>query len=335
MASLGTFATTAVGVTLTIVVALTTLNVTSVAPPKPVPLIVTFVPATAAEGVKLVTFGTTVNVSALVVGPPAFVIVIGRVTAPVGTVALICVLETSVIAPVAVGDPNAILVTPLNVFPVIVTTVPAAPLDGANDVIVGRTPKLTTLVAVPAGVVTVIFAVSAPAGTCAVIWKSSSTVNVESATVPNLTDVAPVNDVPMIVTVSPTSPDSAERPVIAGVTLKAVGEAKVPSGVVTLMVASGGASGGTVAVTELSDTTVKDASIEPNLTLVAPVNAVPFSVTSVPTGPVAGVTLEMPGVFTPAAQFQVRWLPTVHSFVNQTRPPAAVVSAAGSGVAPA
>ena len=51
------------------------------------------------------------------------------------------------------------------VEPVIVTCVPGAPLVGENDVIVAATAKFAALVALPAGVVTPILPVVAPAGT--------------------------------------------------------------------------------------------------------------------------------------------------------------------------
>ena len=60
---------------------------------------------------------------------------------------------------------NLTAVAPVKVRPVIVTTVPAAPLAGVKLVIVGATVKLLALVAVPAGVVTLKGPVVAPGGT--------------------------------------------------------------------------------------------------------------------------------------------------------------------------
>ena len=52
----------------------------------------------------------------------------------------------------AVSEPTAIFVVPVKLFPVIVTTVPAGPLSGVNEVIVGRTRSVSPAL-VPAGVV--------------------------------------------------------------------------------------------------------------------------------------------------------------------------------------
>ena len=76
---------------LTVKAALTPWNLTAVAPPKFVPLIVTDVPAPPLVGVKLeiVGAGTTVNDEALVAVPPPVVTEIGPVVAPDGIVATI------------------------------------------------------------------------------------------------------------------------------------------------------------------------------------------------------------------------------------------------------
>jgi hypothetical protein len=77
------------------------------------------------------------------------------------------------------------------------------------------TVKLDVLVAVPPGVVTVIVPVVAPVGTVAVIFVSELTM--KAAVTPlNLTEVAPVKFVPLIVTVDPTGPDIGENEVMVG-----------------------------------------------------------------------------------------------------------------------
>src|SRR2546427_116655 len=88
---------------------------------------------------------------------------------------------------------------PVNAFPVMCTTVPRGPLVGLKVVTFGLTPKLVALVAVPIGVVTPIMPVKAPDGTVAVIAVSDPTVKV-AATPLKVTDVAPVNPDPAIVT---------------------------------------------------------------------------------------------------------------------------------------
>jgi hypothetical protein len=83
----------------------------------------------------------------------------------------------------------------------------------------GLIAKLPVLVPVPDGVVTLIEPAVAPVGNDAVIWVALFTV-FEAASIPlNLTDVAPVKFVPVIMTGSP-EPEQApvgEKFVIAGI----------------------------------------------------------------------------------------------------------------------
>ena len=74
------------------------MNFTAVAPVKFVPVSVTIVPMGPDEGVKLVIVGAgiTVNELALVAVPPGVVTAITPVVAPVGTVAVMLVAETTV-----------------------------------------------------------------------------------------------------------------------------------------------------------------------------------------------------------------------------------------------
>ena len=66
---------------------------------------------------------------------------------------------------------KATAVALLKLVPVMVTLVPTRPLVGVKEVIVGATmtTKSAVLVAVPAGLVTLILPVVAPSGTVAVI----------------------------------------------------------------------------------------------------------------------------------------------------------------------
>ena len=104
--------------------------------------------------------------------------------------------------------------------PVIVTPAPTKPLAGEKLLMVGvalaiETVKLLADVAVPPAVVTEIVPLVAPAGTEVVIWVAL--VMVKVAAVPlNLTDVAPVNVVPVIVTGVPTVPLAGAKLAIAG-----------------------------------------------------------------------------------------------------------------------
>ncbi len=100
----------------------------------------------------------------------------------------------------------------------------------------------------PPAVVTLMVPVVAPAGTVAVIWVAEFALM--AAAVPlNVTLVAPVRSVPVIVTDVPTGPLAAVKLVTVGArtTVKLVELASVPSAVVTLTVPLV-APAGTVAV---------------------------------------------------------------------------------------
>jgi hypothetical protein len=113
-------------------------------------------------------------------------------------------------------------------------TVPL-PLPAFLAVKVAFTLKLVALVAVPAGVVTLIGPVVAPAGTVARSELSETTVKL-APTALKVTAVAPVKFVPLIVTLAPTAPLVGVKLVIVGgfMTVKTPVLVAVPSGVVTL-----------------------------------------------------------------------------------------------------
>ena len=87
--------------------------------------------------------------------------------------------------------------------------------------------------AVPAGVVTAIFPVVAPAGTVAVILIGVLTVTVVAAVPLNVTVDVPVKLAPLIVTLVPITPLVGVKLVIRGATVKLVPLVAVPPGVVT------------------------------------------------------------------------------------------------------
>ena len=200
------------------------MKVTAVAPVKFVPVIVTVVPTGPKVGVNEVIVGTpvlvTVNLWELQSVPPGVVTQIFPVVAPLGTVAVIWVDEP----PVKVVEEtplNFTLVAPVRFVPVMVTEVPTGPLVGENEVIVGLaavvvTVKLWELQSVPPGVVTQIFPVVAPLGTVAVIWVDEAPVKVVADVPPNVTAVAPVRFVPVIVTIVPVGPEVGVNEVIVG-----------------------------------------------------------------------------------------------------------------------
>lgn len=96
--------------------------------------------------------------------------------------------------------------------------------------------KLETLVAVPPGLITVTGPVFAPFGTVAVIVVGDIVVNIALEPL-NLTALASVKFVPVIVTIKPRVPLLGENSEIvgAGMTVKLVAPVAVPPGVVTVI----------------------------------------------------------------------------------------------------
>jgi len=136
----GTVARTDVAETTVKVAASVPLNFTEVAPVRFVPVIVTVVPTRPlpGENEEIVGAGVTAVTSKLdelVAVPPAVVTSIGPSVAPLGTVAVIDVADSTVkdaLVPLNVTDD-----APVKFVPVIVTPVPTGPLVGVNDEMVG------------------------------------------------------------------------------------------------------------------------------------------------------------------------------------------------------
>lgn len=221
----------------------------------------------------------------------------GPVVAPAGTVAVICVGPVTVNVMAAVPL-NLTEVAPVRFVPVMVTLVPTAPLVGVNEEMDGggTTVKLVAEVAVPPGVVTLIGPVDAAAGTVAVICVLLLTVNPTAVTELNLTAVAPLKFVPVMVTLVATGPLVGVKPEMVGVpvTVKLLSELPVPLGEVTLR-GPVVAPAGTDVVIWVLLTTVKIAVVPLNWTEVAPVKFMPLMVTAVLATPLVGVKLVMLG----------------------------------------
>jgi len=149
------------------------------------------------------------------------------------------------------------------------------------------------LVPVPAGVVTLIGPVDAPAGTVA-INEPYRTLLKDALTPLNLTALAPLKAEPLIVTLLPTGPALGAKLSIVGLTLKPVPLSPVPPGVVTLSLPVVAPLGTEVAIVA-SFVTLKLAPVPLNLTAVAPLNPEPLTVTLLPTGPEVGVKPEITG----------------------------------------
>ena len=237
----------------------------------------------------------TVNVAALVTVPAGVVTAMAPLVAPVGTVAVIWLAESTTY--VALLPLKVTELAPVKLVPVIVTEAPTAPLVGEKLVIVGPriTVNVAALVAVPAGVVTAMAPLVAPAGTLAVIWLAELTTYV--ALLPlKVTELAPVKFVPVIVTEAPTAPLVGEKLVIVGprITVNVAALVAVPAGVVTAM-APLVAPAGTVAVIWLAESTTYVALLPLKVTELAPVKLVPVIVTEAPTAPLVGEKLVIVG----------------------------------------
>src|SRR5438876_917467 len=224
------------------------------------------VPATVAPavGAVMVTVGgvtsfTTVKTLELVAVPAGVVTLSGPVVGPLGTVAEMAVAEVT-------------------------------------EKLTALVPLKRTAVA-PVKAVALIGPVVAPLGTVAEIEVAEVTEKLTALVPLKVTAVAPVKAVPLSVTLLPTGPLVGVKLVIvgAGITVKLLVLVAVPPGVVTLT-GPVVAPLGTVAAIEVDEVTEKLTALVPlNVTDVAPVKAVPLSVTLLPTGPLVGVKLAIVG----------------------------------------
>jgi hypothetical protein len=236
-----------------------------------------------------VAYGDTVKLLVLAAVPPGAVTAIGPVVAPTGTDAVIFVDELT--TNVAAVPLKLTAVVPVKFRPLMVTDEATRPLVGEKLVITGATVKVPTLVAVPAGVCTLMVPVVTPDGTTAEICTLESTVNAASLPL-NFTDDVSMKLAPLIVTVIPDGPLVGENEVIVGNGLK-LELAAAPAGVVTVILPVV-ASTGTVAVICIAELTVKVAFATSKTTAVVPRRLLPVNTTLVPAGPLVG---ESPVIF--------------------------------------
>jgi hypothetical protein len=278
------------------VVAAVPLMLTPVVPVKFVPVSVTVQPADPLAGEKLLIVGAPAEIAVklllLQAVPSAVFTLIQPLSAPPGTVAVICVSDTTV--KLAGTRKKVAPVAPVKFVPVIVTVVPIVPLDGVNKLMCGVTVKLAVDTAEPKELVSVTGPLVAPLGTLALNCVSEIAHIVVAGVPLKLTPVVPVKFVPLSVTVQSTDPFPGEKLLIVGaldestvngVPLKLQ---PVPQGVVTLSEPVA-APPGTVAVICVSESTVKLAATRLKAARVAPVKFVPVIVTVVPAAPLLGV----------------------------------------------
>jgi len=237
---------------------------------------------------------TELNVKPVaVVVPPGVVIVILPV-APVPITALI-VVELITVKEDAATAPKLTAVAPVKFVPVIVIVAPVAPLFGVKEVIVGGAINVNPEKdAVPPGLITLTFP-DEPEPTTAFIVVEFTTVNDDAAVPPNVTAVAPVKFVPVIVTVAPGAAEAGVKDEMVGVGTN-VNPARVaePPNVVTVTFPE--APDATIAfIPEELLTVNEDAFAPPKLTAVTSLKFVPVMVTLVPFPPLVGVKDVMVG----------------------------------------
>jgi len=289
-----------------VTVAAVPLNVTVLVPcvaPKFAPAIVITVPHGALAGERLVMLGGTVTVNGTVLlDRPLTRTTTFPVAAPAGTGTTILVADQLV--GVAVVPLKVTVLEPFvapKFEPAMVTAVPTGPLVGERLVIAGGTVTVNVgaLLARPPTVTTTL-PVAAPAGTGTTMLVADQLVGV--AVVPlNVTVLEPFvapKFEPAIVTAVATGPVVGDRLVMLGGTRTVKVDpllARPPTVTTTLPVVAPAGTGTTMLV---ADQLVGVAAVPLNVTVLEPCAAPKFEpvmVTSVPTGPLVGDRLVMPG----------------------------------------
>ena len=196
------------------------LMATAVAPVKLLPVITMELPADPLPGLKLEIAGAATVILKFVldvVVPAGVVTAMTPVVVPLAIVAVICVALFTV--KLAAALPLKVTaVAPVKSVPVITTETPTAPVVGLKvDMAGGKVmAKLPDDAPVPLEVVTLIFPVVEPLATTAVIVVALVTEKLEAAFAPNVTAVAPVRFVPVMVTVVPATPEAGAKLVMEG-----------------------------------------------------------------------------------------------------------------------
>jgi hypothetical protein len=285
-----------------VTVALTPLKETKGEGPKFAPLMVTVAPIAPLEGVKGVELkvgvGNTEKLEPLLIVIPLTVTRIRPEFAPAGTlVAILDVVEDETTADVPLNVTTGVV---SKFVPEIFTSVPTAPLNGVNPVIVGvgNTVKLETLAIVTPFTVIEIFPEVAPSGTDVVMLVVVN--EVTAAGIPlNETEGDVLKFVPVIVTMASIAPLLGLKLVIVGAdsTTKLFVLVTVTPLTVTEIFPEV-APDGTLAVMLLVVEAVTTAVVLLNLTTLSPGVVLKFApeiMTLAPIAPLAGLKPEMDG----------------------------------------
>ena len=236
------------------------------------------------------------------------VTVTSTVPEPAGAVTVTDVAVLAVIAEAALA-PKYTAEAPARSDPLMVTVLPPGdgPVDGERLETAGRRMKAYRSAApaalTPPVVVTVTSTIPVPAGAVAVTDVPVLTVIAEAALAPNCTAEAPARFFPVMVTTvpPPSGPEDGETWDTSGGATYVYRSARVmevvPPGVV-MVTSTGPVPAGAVAVTDVSEITVKLAGLAPKLTLVAPARFDPVTPIKVPPafGPAFGLIDRMTGV---------------------------------------
>jgi len=270
--------------------------------PKPVPVIVTEVPTTPDEGLRLVTLigggPVMVNTTPLLKVPGPLTTTL-PVEAPDGTGTMMLVaLQLAGLASVPLNVTWLVPGVAPNVLPVIVTKVPTVPVDGFKDVMLGWTIKIPPVLAAAPPTVTATNPVVAPGGTGATMLVVLQLVGVVGVPL-KVTVLVPCvdpNPLPVMVTDVPTGPEVGPKLEMLGNTVKGVPLLAAPPTVTTTFpVLEPTGTGATM----LAGLQLVGVAIVPlNVTVLAPCNGPKFApeiVTVVPTVADVGLRLVMVG----------------------------------------
>ena len=268
--------------------AMTPLNVTAAVVLRLNPVIVTTVPAGPLIGHNDVTDGPIVSAVVLTASAVPRTDT-GPLNASFGTVAVICVGETTVKVAFAVEPVNPTELTEVRLVPVIVTSAPGEAVVGVKELIVGGAAKSALAVAVPEGAVMLIGPLMRLAGTIALMVVADTTLNDAAGVAPKQTAVAPDRFAPVIVTAVPAAPRAGEKLLIAADATANVPVATPVLTGVSTEIRPETAFAGTATVIDVADTVVGLIATPANFTAVAPVKFAPVIVKLVPVAPDAGL----------------------------------------------
>jgi hypothetical protein len=259
--------------------------------------------------------GVTVNVTPLLLTPPAAITITLPVVAPDGTLVVICVaLQLLIVAVVPLKVTLPLPCVGPKFDPLIVTAAPTIPEVGTRLLMLGAavTVNVTPLLATPPAAVTTTFPVVAPVGTVATIWLALQLVMVAvvplKVTLP-LPCVGPKFD-PAITIEEPTAPVLGVRVAMLGaaVTVNVTPLLATPLTVTTTLPVVAPLGTVVLMLVELMLLIVAFVPLKVTVALVALVpKLLPAITIAEPTAPVFGVRLLITGAAATAKKGNNSW----------------------------